>query len=269
MAFDSTEKSSFSGRPEEFYLFQIVGSAEAFRYTPMRLPISYQGFEYTPKAIQRGNYTFKKDVATGDSLSIDVQSDLPLLDHFKIIVPRRTMRVTIFRRHRSGGDLEVMPVFIGRVRGVSWEGPKATIECDSMNAMAKRGGLTANYQVPCNYFLYSAPCGVAEGDWREVAIIQAIDNGTTITSPTFATKPDGFYKYGFLETTDGSYMITSHVGDKITLLNGLEGISAGQSVNVYAGCDRTLDTCWDRFNNGLNHLGFKWSPADNAFVEGI
>lgn len=268
MAFKSTESSTFSGRPEEFYLFQLEGG-QAYRYTPMRLPVSYQGFEYTPKAIQRGNFTFKKDVTSGDSLSIEVQADLDLLSHFKIIVPRRTMRVTIYRRHRADGDLEVVPVFFGRVRGVSWEGPKAIIECDSMNVMAKRGGLTANYQVVCNHFLYSAGCGLSRGDWREMGVIESIANGTTITSSTFAAKPDDYYKYGFLETADGSYMITSHKGDTITLLNGLEEVKVGAAISVYAGCPRTLDTCWSRFNNGLNFLGFPWSPADNVFSDGI
>lgn len=267
MAFNTNENSVFGGRPDEFYLFQVAGGP-TYRYTPARLPLSYQGFEYTPKAMQRGNFTFKKDVTSEDTLKIEVQSDLDLLQHFKIIVPRRTMRVVIYRRHRQDGDTDVQPIFVGRVRGVSWEGAKATIECDSMNAMAKRSGLNMHFQVPCNYFLYGPGCGLQRGDWRVFGELEVV-NETTITSAAFATKPDGWFKYGFLEIGDGAYMIVSHTGNQVVLLHALEGVQLGQAFSAYAGCDRTLDTCWDRFNNGLNHLGFKWSPADNIFVQGI
>ena len=267
MAFNDNESSVFGGRPDEFYLFQIVGGA-TYRYTPMRLPLSYQGFEYSPKAMDRGNFNHKKDFSGQDVLSIEVQSDLDLLNNFKIIVPRRTMLVTIFRRHRQDTDLEVYPIFIGRVRGCSWEGAKAVIECDSMASMTKRGGLNTNYQVPCNHFVYDAGCGLAKGDWRTTGPLQS-SVGTQVKSPAFAAHPDGYFKYGFLEAGEGSYMVIDHVGDTLTLLNGLEGVPVGTMISAYAGCDRSLSLCWDRFNNGLNYLGFPWSPADNVFVTGL
>ena len=40
MAFDDKERSAWRGRPEEFYQFHIVGG-ETYRYTPMRLPLTY------------------------------------------------------------------------------------------------------------------------------------------------------------------------------------------------------------------------------------
>lgn len=267
MAFSDKEASPFGGRPDEFYQFSIVGG-DTFRYTSSRLPLSYQGFEYSPKAIQRGNFTFKKDFSGDDTLDIDVQSDLDILKSFKIIVPRRTMLLTIYRRHRGDSDLDVFPVFFGRVRGVSWEGAKATISCDSMYAMAKRGGLNLWFQVQCNHFVYDGGCGLQKADWRLVGTVQAI-NGTKLSSAAFAAKPDQWLKYGFIEVGDGSYFVIDHVGDTVTLLNAVEGISLGTAVSGYAGCDHTLDTCWDKFFNGLNHLGFKWSPADNVFVDGI
>lgn len=267
MAFDAREASKYGGQPEEFYVFSVLGG-KTYRYTPMRLPLTYQGFEFSPKVIERSDYTFKKDLTSEDTMKIDVQSDLDILDLFKIIVPRRTMDVVIYRRHRGDPDSEVWPVFIGRVRGCSWSGAKATIECDSMNAMAKRGGLTLNFQVPCNHFLYNSGCKLNKGDWGVFGTVASID-GVKVTSGAFGTKPDGWFKYGFLEIGNGSYMIATHVGETVTLLQGLEGATPGQTFNAYAGCNRTLDQCWDKFNNGLNHLGFTWSPADNVFATGL
>lgn len=267
MAFDDKERSAWRGRPEEFYQFHIVGG-ETYRYTPMRLPLTYQGFEYTPKVMERGDFTFKKDFSGDDSLEIGVQADLEILSNFKIIVPRRSMLITVFRRHRGDSDLDVYPVFFGRVRGCSWEGAKAVLSCDSMYAMTKRGGLNVWYQVQCNHFVYDAGCTLQKTDWRVTGTLQAI-NGTNISSGAFGTKPNGYFKYGFIEVGNAAYFVIDHVGDTVTLMHVMEGVALGSMVSAYAGCDRTLDTCWDKFGNGLNHLGFTWSPADNVFVDGI
>lgn len=267
MAFDIWEASRWGGRPDEFYVFHVVGG-ETYRYTSMRLPISYQGFEYAPKAMQRGNFTFKKDFSGDDTFDIEVQADLELLSNFKVIVPRRTMLVTVYRRHRGDGDLEVSPIFFGRVRGCSWQGAKAVVSCDSMYAMTKRGGLNMWYQVQCNHFVYDNGCGLAKGDWKVTGVLQSMA-GTTIQSPAFAQRPDGWFKYGFVEVGNGSYFIIDHKGDKVTTLHAVEGVPPGTQIDAFAGCDRTLDTCWEKFQNGLNHLGFHWSPADNVFTEGL
>ena len=269
MAYDAIEASPYLGRREEFYLFELAGSGLQYRYTPMRLPVSYQGFEYTPKAIERGSYTFKKDATSNDSLRIEVQSDLAILEHYKVLVPAKTMKLRIFRRHRGDSDLNTSVVFHGRVRGVVWEGAKAVVECDSMNSIAKRGGLTMNFQVTCNNFIYDSNCRLQSGDWKLQGTLTGISNGVTVTCPAFAAKPDGWLKYGFLEANGAYYMIVAHVGQTVTLLHGLEGVSVGETVSAYAGCDQTLETCYTKFGNHLNHMGFTWSPAKNLFERGI
>lgn len=269
MAYDALEASAFSGRREEFYYFELVGTWKVYRYTPMRLPVSYQGFEYAPKAIERGSYTFKKEASSNDTFKLEVQSDLDLLENFKIIVPAVTMRIKVFRRHRGDADGNVKILFNGRVRGVTWEGAKATIECDSMNAMAKRGGISLNYQVPCNNFIYDDNCRLQAGDWKVQGPISSISSNTVVSSPAFADKPDGWLKYGFMEANGAYYMIINHVGASITLLHGLEGVQVGQVVSAYAGCDQRLSTCSTKFNNHLNYVGFPWSPAKNLFESGI
>lgn len=269
MSLADSESSVYQARPDEIYLFQITGGS-TYRYTSMRLPVSVSGFEYTPKAIRRGNYTFKKDLGGEDSMKIEVQNDLPLLDHFKIIAPVRITTLTIMRRHRGDADNEVQVIWHGRVRGVTWGGAKAVIEADSMAHMAKRSGVSLNYQVPCNHMLFAVGCRLAKGDWGVQGVLSGISSsGTVLRSPAFASKPDGWFKLGFIEIGAGAYMITGHEGDSITLLNGIEGVDDNEEFFVYPGCDQRLSTCWDKFNNGHNHLGFKWSPADNVFETGI
>lgn len=269
MSINNFERSAYGGRPEEFYVFQVVGGPR-YTYTSSRLPITHLGVEYTPKVMERGNYTYKKEVSGEDALKIEVQADLDILDQFKIIVPRRATLVAIYRRHRGDPDNEAQVIFRGRIRGVSRGTAKATIECDSMAAMTKRGGLTLNYQVPCNYFVYSTGCGLNKGDFAIPGFLTGISaDGLTLTSPYFATQADQWLKYGFLEIGDGAYTIINHVGDQIRLLNGLEGVTITDPFVAYAGCDRRQETCWTKFKNGLNHLGFKWSPAENVFETGI
>jgi hypothetical protein len=36
-------------------------------------------------------------------------------------------------------------------------------------------------------------------------------------------------------------------------------------VKIYPGCDRTKETCNDKFSNILNYGGFAWIPAKSPF----
>jgi hypothetical protein len=60
-------------------------------------------------------------------------------------------------------------------------------------------------------------------------------------------------------------MIIRHVGDTITLLVPIAGLTAGQAVSAFRGCARTYAECLSPFNNLVNFWGFPWIPERNPF----
>jgi hypothetical protein len=53
---------------------------------------------------------------------------------------------------------------------------------------------------------------------------------------------------------------------KVTILSAINGLKAGDIVEVYAGCARDLDTCLNKFNNTINFGGFPYIPLNNPFT---
>jgi hypothetical protein len=45
-----------------------------------------------------------------------------------------------------------------------------------------------------------------------------------------------------------------------------QGLAVGAAVDMYAGCDRTLNTWHNRFSNAANFGGFPWIPQKNPFA---
>ena len=64
-------------------------------------------------------------------------------------------------------------------------------------------------------------------------------------------------------------MITAHTGDTVTVLSPFEDLAAGDSIEVYAGCDRTKAVCVSKFSNYDNFGGWADWPTKNPYQTGI
>ena len=107
-------------------------------------------------------------------------------------------------------------------------------------------------------------------------------SGVVLTVPQAAEHPDGWFLGGIVLTQDEILRwIVGHSGDQITLASQVLGLSehaaaagwgrswdmywGGLPITLYPGCDLSLETCWGKFGNGLNHGGHPWFPLRNPF----
>ena len=269
MAFDILDRSASSGRPEELYEFWSVD--RFWRFTTGDRSTMLNGYEYIPeRAVRRTALKQNKD-GGDDSVTVNVPWDNPVAQLFKIVVPARTVWLRIYRRHRGDGDgSSYIQSWYGRVRGVAWKGAKAVMECDGLNSMFKRAGLRLNFDVKCPHMLFGPGCNLDKDQWRADGVILEI-GPNFVRSPAFATKPDGWFRLGYIEFGRYYYTISSHSGDRVTTFQGLEYDADDTPILVagYAGCDRLINTCWDKFDNGLNSEANAWFPNRNPFLTGI
>ena len=119
----------------------------------------------------------------------------------------------------------------------------------------------------CNVPLYSPKCGVIKASYKVTGTIDSM-SGTTIVvaGPSNAT---GYFGIGTLETGAGANyegrQITSSTliaGPKqqLTVNKPLAKAIVGQSIDLYPGCDFTIDTCKNVFNNQGRHRGHPYVP---------
>lgn len=269
MPFDPLEHSASQGRPEELYEF--TSGTKVWRYTSADRSRFLNNFEYLPARRLRRT-ALKQDKDGGDdAITVTVPGDLDIAWLFRVITPYQPIWLKVFRRHRLDGD-NYYQSWIGRVRGCAWTNDGlAKLECDGLNSLFKRSSLRLGYDPTCPHMLYGPGCNLNKDQWRTTG--EVIDWGENfIECAEFAAHEDQWFRLGYVEFGNNSYLITDHKGSRVTTFSGIEldpNVISPNTAAAYAGCDRLLETCWVKFDNGLNCEANPWMPNRNPFQAGL
>lgn len=269
MAFDPLERSAALGRPEELYEF--TSGVTVYRYTSADRTRWLNNYEFSPARRLRRT-ALKQDKDGGDdSIQVTVPGDLDIAWLFRVITPYQPMWLRIYRRHRQSSE-DYYQSWYGRVRGCSWtKDGQAQLECDGLNSLFKRASLRLGYDPTCPHMLYGPGCNLDKDQWRTPG--EVITWGKNfIECAEFAAHEDQWFKLGYVEFGAHSYLITDHKGSRVTTFAGIEldpTVTNPNTAVAYAGCDRLLETCWAKFDNGLNSEANPWLPHRNPFQAGL
>jgi len=265
MTFDSLEASG--GTPLEAYLFQVGHTA--WRYTSADADVVIDEEMYTALPIARGGIVLTQNAAK-TSLEIKIARNHPLMVVFVAGSVGGVMSFTLFRGHRTLEDWYT--VWKGRVITWGFDGSEAKLQCESIFTSMKRPGLRLQWQYMCNALLYDERCGVDRGGYAASGQISVI-TGLNLTIPGLSAYDTGHFVAGYLRAGLFSRMITGHNGDVIQIDRPIVGLTVGNSVMVYAGCNHTMDHCANKFDsvsstgpgNLDNYRGYPWIPLANPF----
>lgn len=247
---------------------------------------------YVSVPITRNDIDQTNDISKSD-LEVTVARNNPLAGLFILNAPETVTSLTIYRGHKLVGSADVSPEFSpeyspgdefvpdrfestdfitvwkGRVVTVSFAGDEAKFNCESVFTSLKRYGLLAKYQYICRHPLYSAGrCNVSKESYLHTGEIGEID-GLLLAIHGVDGQPNGWYVGGYIQI--GQFVhrhIVGHEGNVVKINKPLSpDIEVGMSANIYAGCDHSLATCRDKFDNLLNFGGFPFIPLINPFSD--
>lgn len=268
VGYDALEQSQYLGEPVEAYRF--TSGATEYRYTSADVDLVVAGATYTRETIARDaiDYSNEDNSAT---ISVRLPRTNPVGALFTSYLPPAPVALTIFRKHR--GDPEVVVRFVGRVLSWGLEGPAVVLTCAPISQMLRRKVPMLVFQSHCNWPLYSPGCTVARASFKVSGTVTEA-TGPLLRAAVFATKPDGWFRNGWVEVTSGGQLgqrrfVVQHVGDAVTLMNPFTGSVVGATVDGFAGCDRTEATCAAKFSNLVNHMGWPRIPTRNPFGASI
>ena len=136
-------------------------------------------------------------------------------------------------------------------------------------ALSRReAGFVAGRQ--CPWRLYSSQCGVNRATYATAGTATTYDAGV-VTIGAASAQADGYYAGGLVQFDDDFRMIVRHVGSSLTLsgsfprlADAVEG-SGAAAVTIFPGCDKSLTTCRNRFNNIARNGSFP-VMSDNPFT---
>ena len=275
MTYDASELSVQDGFPTELYLFAV--GPDQFAFTSGDQAVNYNGDTYEPAEIERTNPA-QNDETTAANLQISVPRDNEVASLFRTIVPSQTVFVSVFRFHRDTLTPAVEDVIVfwqGRIRSVVWEGSTAKMESEPLIGILKRDGLRAMYQSTCNHMLYGPDCTKDRELFRVPFTVDSVStDGLTITSSQLGAAAANFFDGGgFVERggVDRRTILSGGGGgnDTIVILYPFPDLLVGETLDAFAGCDRTRETCNTKFDNLDNFGGWPFIPSRNPFESGL
>ncbi|MBS7620701.1 phage BR0599 family protein [Candidatus Bathyarchaeota archaeon] len=244
-------------------LYDFISYSEALYLTSYYRPITYGNRTYTPATMERTQIERAQGEARTLTISFAVKENASL-KFLNYNIPQ--IRV-VLRRYFPSQNLAAV-LFVGEVKAVGVQGNVVTVSVEDILAVKKLKVPRFFYANYCNHTLFDAGCGLLKEQWRVQAQVEEINNRQALKSYIFASYPNGYFTYGYVEYRRHYRLITKHEGGTIYLHAPFD-TPITNPVWVYPGCDKTPQTCRNKFNNFQNFLGFPYMPTRNPTIWGV
>lgn len=252
----------------DLYTFTL-NNGTIYRFTNYDIDLTWDGNKYTKNGL-----SFERNgtrITTGvevDTLDITVYQKDTTFEGIGIlkIIANGGLDGAEFKLERLFFNNPLTPVgslwvFSGRVsecEATRYDG-KITVKSDLelLNIQMPRN----LYQASCIHSLYDSGCGIPKtGAAGTITSVNGTSFGVSIAAA------DSFYNEGMIEFTSGANngvkrTIKTHLSNTVTVtLLPNNKVNVGDTIKLYAGCDRTQSTCKNKFNNLNNFRAFPFVP---------
>lgn len=170
-------------------------------------------------------------------------------------------------------------IFKGHFGEMTRDGAAFRVELRGLADQLQKGG-GAVYGRSCSANLGDAMCRapLLKRGWIIDNTIAALPSLVQVTVSEALGFYQGFFDHGTLEIAQGPYAgVTRRIrtDDKsekriLTLWEPLPAqIEVGTAITLRPGCDRSFDTCRDKFDNTINFQGFPHLPSEDWLTAGV
>lgn len=180
--------------------------------------------------------------------------------------PPHSVRVIVWRQQSS----ETEAVWRGVLTTCTVRDHVAMLRGVASTAPALRRSLpTIRTGRTCSHILFDGNCKVARSSFR-VSTTVANFNGRGVNVASIGGNPDQWAQGGeLLHLPSGERMtISSQVGTAIVMQFPIAEMQDGDAVHVFAGCNRTMTVCAEKFANQANFGGSPQAPTENPMIPG-
>lgn len=260
-------------------LFEItLSGGSVLRYTSAELPIEWPDSStvyQTGPLIKRSSINTSVGV-TVDSLSVELSADdtvqvnsVPLmafiaaggLDGADLVVNRA------YRATRANSVVGVLEQFTGIVNDVSISRNVCSIEVVSLLTKLDVQVPRNLYQASCSNTLYDTACGLNRAALTVTGVATGSPTRTVIG--TGQTAAADYFSQGVITFTTGPNAGVSRTIKKFDSGTGVVTMiapfpfapAAGNAYSMYPGCNKTMDTCTNKFSNIIKFRGFPFVPV--------
>lgn len=262
MSWNQFEYSTNNGMPLTFYEF-IRNDQKYYRYTNADRNVEFNNAIWFSEAISNTGLS----VGSGNNLEITLPSASKVVRIFRGVPPTKPVVIKMYQLHENDNEFRV--IWIGKIQEVKRESiEKARLITASVASSFERNGLRLTYGRSCPYALYDHNCQIRQSNYKFANEIIALDGANITVNPSNVMS--GYFSGGYMEYYIDDIQelrgLKSHVGNSIGVLGGTQGLQKGMKINLYPGCDKTIKTCNEKFNNHLNYGGQPHIPGVSPFT---
>lgn len=241
----------------EFYKFYSnINSSIIYRYVNLQSEKTITGELYLPVPISRSEFEINSttnDLTITAPISIDIVSDI------------------ISGLNQNDYWLEIknideIIIFIGKVLNteIDVDNNIATIKLSSISNILKTNIPFKSFSRRCTNSLFDKSCKLVKNNYDFTPVTFSKISNYKISIGT--EKENGYFNYG-TAIINGKYIqIHNHVDGYINLLYPIFDTEINTIV-LYPGCDKTVNSCKDKFNNIINFGGFPDVPILNPAIK--
>lgn len=253
-------------KPKELYRF--TEGSQVWTVTSADADEAYNSETYSSITIGRDESEQKNELSKAN-INVTVSLDNEMGRRWMKSILDTVVGLTIFSKDVDTGTTVV--IWKGRLASVKPDAASIKLVFESIFTSLRRPGLRGKYQRSCPHVLYGRGCNLDKTAFAVSAEVTDVQ-GVIVTATEAASQPDGYYNAGMIEGPDGALrFIVKHTGTQLTLIRPLDSLTKefedGGGVpiaaNIYPGCDRTKETCFNKFANLDNYGGYPYIPLTN------
>ena len=255
-------------------LYKITqGNVNRATITSSPNDVVYEGVTYKSTPVKRTKIISRPDLLQNKvtlQLSVHQMLGLGLLAE---VNSNSAHRLIIYR----GEDVDSLEqIWAGALTDQMCDGEVATITYGGGGISLRQLGDRRPFQRRCPFVLYDSLTCQATPQVSSARVTAINPTKDVLEVSGIATHSVGYFTGGVIcpnavysADNAGNRFISSHnktaSGDQLRLSTPLQA-SIGDNISVLAGCDRTWQTCYSKFDNIINFGGFPFLPLENPYI---
>lgn len=244
-------------------LYKITLGNQNYYYTSNDSDIIFNNQTY--KAVSIYRHELSRD-SLFDNAKIVCNFDLEPINLYKDFNPSISVFVTIM-------NTQEFQLFNGRIVNVEFNlnNGNATIFLSAVGGLLKANIPFRTYSKECDFSLFGTGCEVNKANFSVTLAnnFTISQNGLSIISDKLKEYENGFFSGGYVKYLNQHSYISNHTNDTIIIMFPLKNLHENDVIIVYAGCDKLIETCKNKFNNSKNYGGFPFIPSKNPVTQGF
>lgn len=265
-------------RIADLYTFTLVNGT-VLRYTNTDFDINHNGNIYSSKnaGIARSEMSWQTGLSV-DDVTVELnpgQNDL--IGGVKMVQAFRSgtfdgaeiqLDMAFYTEGWNNEPLILEKLFVGNVDVEEVSGSYVKLSVKSLTELLNTNFPANIYQTACQYALYGAGCKVLTDAYSEHSVL--LTGSTKKELFVRLTRPDGYYQNGVILFKSGKNInikksVKFYESGKIVLSTPLQHQpQINDAFTIYAGCDKTISMCKNKFNNLDNFSGTPFIPAADS-----